>query len=83
MAIVVKVLKKVEASDPAIGDVLTLGVPDENGVTFDLQAGSDDDLDALKKGQQYTLAFVPFVPPDSGAAVPTGEAGDATPDKAA
>ncbi|MGO8689738.1 MAG: hypothetical protein ACLQLG_08890 [Thermoguttaceae bacterium] len=79
MPIIVKVLEKDESVS---GDTLTLGAPDENGQTIQLVGGTDDDLDALKTGQQYTLAFVPFVPPTNPVATapdPGASAEDAAP----
>jgi hypothetical protein len=66
MGIVVKILEKDESMN---GDTLTLGLPDENGTQIIIATCVDDDLDALKKGSQYTLAFVPFVAPSDPAAV--------------
>ena len=66
MPIIVKVLEK----DSAIaGDTLTLGFPDESGQQVQLTV-QDEDLDALRTGQQYTLAFVPFSTAGSPIAVP-------------
>ena len=64
MSITCKVIKKVEAIE---GDELDLEFPD--GQVVSITACADDDLDALKVGAQYSIAFVPFVPVDHPAAV--------------
>jgi hypothetical protein len=57
-----EVISKTEAED---GDILVIGFPDKTGQVVTLTNVGDEDLEALKKGGLYTLAFVPFVNADN------------------
>jgi septal ring-binding cell division protein DamX len=69
--IVTKILEKDEKTS---SNLLTIGIPDENGLVVTLSVPLAADIDALVVSQSYTLAFVPFVPPASDNAVPAGVA---------
>ena len=56
MSIVVKVL---EIDEREAGDIITLQ-SQRDGATFNLSTDAGDDIEALKRGKSYTIAFVPF-----------------------